>query len=47
MEEMPMFPIYTYTRVYLKQPSVKNWNSTFADHHPYKHVYLEAAAESE
>lgn len=45
MEDMPMFPIYTYTRVYLKSPSVMNWNPTFADHHPYKHVDLEAPEE--
>lgn len=44
LEDMPMFPIYYYTRVYLKQPSVKNWHPTFADHHPYKHVDLEAPA---
>jgi oligopeptide transport system substrate-binding protein len=43
MEEMPMFPIYHYTRVYLIQPSVKGWYPTFMDHHPYKHVYLEAS----
>lgn len=45
LDEMPMIPIYYYTRVYLLHPSVKNWHPTFLDHHPYKHVYLEAPAK--
>jgi len=45
LEDMPMFPLYFYTRVYLKAPSVKNWNPTFADHHPYKYVYLSPDAK--
>jgi oligopeptide transport system substrate-binding protein len=45
LEDMPMIPIYFYTRVYLIAPSVKNWNATFADHHPYKYVYLDAGAK--
>ncbi len=43
MDELPLMPIYFYTRVYLLHPSVKNWHPTFLDHHPFKHVYLEAA----
>ncbi len=45
MEDVPLIPIYHYTRVYLIQPSVKGWHPTFLDHHPYKHVYLEAPAK--
>ncbi len=45
LQDMPMFPIYHYTRVYLIQPSVKGWHPTFLDHHPYKYVYLEAPAK--
>ncbi|MBT5926839.1 MAG: peptide ABC transporter substrate-binding protein, partial [Verrucomicrobia bacterium] len=42
MEEAPIIPIYIYTRVYLLDPGVKNWNPTILDHHPYKYVYLES-----
>ena len=42
MEDVPLIPIYHYTRVYLIQPSVQGWHPTFLDHHPYKYVYLEA-----
>jgi oligopeptide transport system substrate-binding protein len=42
LAEAPMIPIYHYTHVFLIQPSVKGWNSTLLDHHPYKHVWLDA-----
>ena len=42
LAELPMIPIYHYTHVFLIQPSVKGWNPTLLDHHPYKHVWLEA-----
>jgi oligopeptide transport system substrate-binding protein len=45
LEEMPVIPIYTYTRVKLLHPDVKNWHPTILDHHPYKHVYLEASGK--
>ena len=45
LDEVPLLPIYYYTRVFLLHPSVKNWHPTFLDHHPYKHVYLEAPAK--
>ncbi len=41
LDAVPMIPIYHYTHVFLIQPSVKGWNSTLLDHHPYKHVRLE------
>jgi len=37
----PIIPVYYNTHVFLVQPSVKGWNSTLLDHHPYKHVWLE------
>jgi oligopeptide transport system substrate-binding protein len=37
----PIIPLYYNTHVYLVQPSVKGWNPTLLDHHPYKHVWLE------
>lgn len=37
----PVAPIYFNTHVFLLHPSVKGWNSTLLDHHPYKHVWLE------
>jgi oligopeptide transport system substrate-binding protein len=37
----PIIPLYFYTHVFVIQPSVKNWNPTLLDHHPYKYVYLE------
>ncbi len=45
LDELPLIPIYFYTRVYLLHPSVQNWHPTYLDHHPFKHVYLEAAAK--
>lgn len=41
LEAAPIIPIYHYTHVYLKQPSVRGWHPTLLDHHPYKHVWLE------
>ena len=37
----PIIPIYYNTHVFLLQPSVRNWNPTPLDHHPYKAVWLE------
>jgi len=44
LDELPLIPIYYYTRVYLLQPSVKNWYPNNLDHHPYKYVYLDPTA---
>ncbi len=41
LEQAPIIPIYWFTHTFLKQPSVKGWNPTLLDHHPYKHVWLE------
>ncbi len=40
-EDVPIIPIYTYTRVYLIRPEVKGWYPNILDHHPYQYVYLE------
>ena len=40
MEESPIMPIYTYTRILLKHPTVKGWYPNILDIHPYKYVYL-------
>ena len=37
----PVIPLYYNTHVFLMQPSVRGWNPTLLDHHPYKHVWLE------
>ena len=41
INEAPIAPIYYFTHTLLKHPSVKGWNPTLLDHHPYKHVWLE------
>ncbi|MFT5350276.1 MAG: oligopeptide transport system substrate-binding protein, partial [Gammaproteobacteria bacterium] len=41
VEESPVMPIYTYTRVFLINPSVKGWDENILDQHPYKYVYLQ------
>ncbi len=45
LDEMPLIPIYFYTRVYLLHPSVQNWHPNYMDHHPFKHVYLESSSQ--
>ena len=42
MDEMPIIPIYFYTRVYLMRPEVRGWYPTVLDNHAYKYVYLES-----
>jgi oligopeptide transport system substrate-binding protein len=41
LQELPVLPIYFYTRVYLLRPNVKGWHANILDDHPYKHVWLE------
>ncbi|HEY9250808.1 MAG TPA: ABC transporter substrate-binding protein, partial [Rariglobus sp.] len=41
VSEAPFIPLYTYTHVFLINPSVQGWYPTLLDHHPYKHVWLE------
>lgn len=42
LTELPIVPIYWYTRVYLKDPRVQGWNPKLLDNHPYKYVSLKA-----
>jgi len=44
MDELPMIPIYFYTRNFLMRPEVKGWYPTLLDNHPYKYVHLDAPA---
>ncbi len=41
IQESPIAPIYYFTHTFLKHPTVRGWNPTLLDHHPYKHVWLE------
>jgi len=41
MEEMPIIPVYFYTRVYALDLSVKGWHPTIIDNHPYQKLWLE------
>lgn len=40
LEEMPVVPIYWYTRIYLKDPRLKGWAPKLLDNRPYKYLYL-------
>lgn len=40
LDELPVLPIYWYTRVYLIHPDVKDWYPLLLDNHPYKHIDL-------
>jgi oligopeptide transport system substrate-binding protein len=41
VEELPIIPIYFYTRPFLIHPAVRGWHPTLLDHHPFKHVWLD------
>ena len=41
IEELPIIPIYTYTRIYMLNQDVKGWSPNLLDTHPYQFVYLE------
>ena len=43
LSKPPVVLIYWYTRGYLMQPSVKNWNPLALDNHNYRFIDLEAA----
>lgn len=40
MDEVPIIPIYIYTRVYLMQTNVMGFYPTIIDNHPYKYIWL-------
>jgi oligopeptide transport system substrate-binding protein len=41
LDAAPIIPIYYYSHIFLLQPSVRGWQPTLLDHHPYKYVWLE------
>ena len=41
MQEVPILPIYTYTRRRLIAESVHGWEENILDQHPYKYIYLQ------
>ena len=41
MDELPVIPVYFYTRVYALHPSVQGWYPTILDNHPYQHLWLD------
>jgi len=42
LDELPVLPVYWYTRVYLLSPDVQGWDPLLLDNHPYKHIRLES-----
>jgi oligopeptide transport system substrate-binding protein len=42
LAEAPILPVFHYTHVFLIHPAVRGWLPNPLDHHPYKHVWLEA-----
>jgi len=40
LSKLPVVLVYWYTRGYLMQPSIKNWNSLALDNHNYKFINL-------
>ncbi|MDP0496816.1 MAG: peptide ABC transporter substrate-binding protein [Verrucomicrobiota bacterium JB024] len=47
LDELPIVPLYYYTRIYLKRPEVKGWTPNILDLHPYKYVYLKTDTDDE
>lgn len=45
MDELPILPIYIYTRPYLLHPSVRNWNPKLLDNRNMKYIWLEQSGE--
>lgn len=40
VDEMPIMPVFTYTRSYLVHPALKGWHDNILKYHPYKHAYF-------
>lgn len=47
LEEAPVAPVYFYTRVYLRQPSVRGWYDNLMDRHMPKFISLEPTPSTE
>jgi len=41
VDELPIIPIYYYTKVCALSPKVKGYYPTLLDNHPYKYIYIE------
>ena len=41
MDELPIIPIYTYTRIFMKHESVEGWNPNLLDSHAYQYISIE------
>lgn len=41
LDELPVIPIYIYTRVYLKKPNLRGWPPNLEDYRPFKSAYLD------
>lgn len=44
LDELPILPIYYYTRVYVIRPEVQGWYPTIIDNHPYQDIFLSPTA---
>ena len=40
MDELPIIPIYTYTRIFMKHESVQGWNPNLLDSHAYQYISI-------
>lgn len=40
LDELPIAPLYWYTRIYLKDARLRGWEPKLLDNHPYKHLYF-------
>ncbi len=41
MDELPIIPVYTYTRIYMLHNTIKGWSPNMLDSHPYQYVRIE------
>jgi oligopeptide transport system substrate-binding protein len=46
LDAAPIIPLFYNAHTFLLQPSVKGWQPTLLDHHPYKDVWLEERADA-
>lgn len=46
MEELPILPLYDYTKAYLQHPALRGHYPTPLDNHPWKYIWLEVPDES-
>ena len=40
MDELPIIPIYTYTRIFMKHKSIEGWNPNLLDSHAYQYISI-------